>query len=387
MDSISLSGRTFLHFALLADAPRVAAHLMKHGANMDQSLGDYPDLTPLCLTISQSQTSSQRDLDSALRIASSYALPRTTRFLLARGADANAMNYGIAALHAALVRRLPWQMLERVRQYNIPHTKMSSFLLHGAEDTEVIRRSMIMQTVSELLKFGAQVQLRTTTSRIHMCNHRCWRSLDCDHRGQTALHLACASGIKEVVFLLFKSGADPSLPNDDGYTPLYYALVQEHGHIAQALLNRIPHTTNPIVFLPHQTTALHVACRYAFSQMVVVLLEGRADANVLDINGRTPLHEVLGQTQPEREKDVITTLNHLDRFEADPNITSNAQSPWQLAQTHPFKQVREMFTWIEERIIPMKASRYIRSSALEEQMLENRSGDNPRVGTKLGSAK
>ncbi len=89
----------------------------------------------------------------------------------------------------------------------------------------------MVETVSELQQFGAQIHLRTETGRIHQCGYLCWRSVDCGHRGQTALHLACASGIQEVVLLLLLSGADPFCPNDDGYTPLYYALVQGHGVI------------------------------------------------------------------------------------------------------------------------------------------------------------
>ena len=114
------------------------------------------------------------------------------------------------------------------------------------------------------------------------------------------------------------------------------------------------------------------------------MLEGGADANVLDVNGRTPLHEVLGQSQPGREEDVITTLKHLDQFEADPNVASNARSPWQVAETQPFKQVREMFARIEEGIVPVTPSCYVPPSVLEEDILENWFGDNPKVGRKLG---
>jgi hypothetical protein len=83
---------TFLHFALLADAPKVAAALMKNGTDISQELEDYPDLMPLYLTLPRSLGtvgSSSKDLDSALRIACSYALPNIAGFLLTRGANAN----------------------------------------------------------------------------------------------------------------------------------------------------------------------------------------------------------------------------------------------------------------------------------------------------------
>ena len=42
--------------------------------------------------------------------------------------------------------------------------------------------------------------------------------------------------------------------------------------------------------------------------MVVILLNRGADANTPGVNERPPLHEALGQSQPERERDVIMTL-------------------------------------------------------------------------------
>lgn len=328
---------------------------MRHGADIDQVAGNYPDLTPLCLTIAQPRTSSQRNLDIALRIASSYALPRTVRVLLSRAADPASAGYGLSSLHIAVTRRLPWKTFAYVQ--NKLHSK---WLLE--DDPEVSRAwgSMITETVSELLRFGAPVELPTVTARAHECTHLCWRSLDCDHRGQTALHLACGSGIKDIVCLLLEHGADPSATNDDRYTPLYYALVQGHKEIAQKLLDGFEaQTVNPIVFLPQLSTALHVASRYAFSDMVSDILQREANPDVEDIDGKTPLHEVLGQTQASREKDVVESLKCLNRFGADPDTPSYPQSPSAMATMHPFKGVREMFRpVVEESFIAVSTDCY-----------------------------
>jgi len=195
---------TFLHFALLADAPKVAAALTKNGANISQEMDDYPDLMPLYLTLPRSLASSPKELDSALRIACSYALPNTAGFLLTRGANANTTNkYGIAAIHTAVMRRHPW------REFPIV-----DFLLSLKYREDVSRwESMLLQTVSTLLDFGADIDLRTRTLRTHECNPKCRRSIDCDHRGQTALHIASATGILAIVSRLLNAGADPNLPD------------------------------------------------------------------------------------------------------------------------------------------------------------------------------
>jgi ankyrin repeat protein len=201
---------------LLADAPRVTADLMKNGADINQDVEDYLDLTPLYLTLPRSLASSPKELDSALRIACSYALPRTTGFLLTRGANANTPNtYGIAAIHTAVMRRCPWRELPIVDyllslQYSVSFSRWES---------------MLLQTVSTLLDFGADIDLRTRTSRTHERDPKCWRSIDCDHQSQTALHIASASGVLAIVSRLLDAGADPDLTDGQGYTALYAALV------------------------------------------------------------------------------------------------------------------------------------------------------------------
>lgn len=365
---------SFLHFALIADAPRVAAHLLRLGADISQNLGDYPDLTPLYLTIGRSRSSRPRELDFALRIACSYALPRTTRFLLTRGADANTMTYGTSAFHVAVARRLPWAHFELVDttlytsagDYHFFSTyEPLQFALgqrRNANDTEVPRwQSMIIKTITALLEFGADLHLQTSTSRVHSCGYDCFRSLDCDHRGQTALHLACASGNTHVVAHLLDYGADPTFPNEDGYSPLYTAIIQGHKVIASTLIGHTPGTANPIVYLPHETTALHAACRCPFPEMVSALLPeyDEAAANVRDLLGATPLHEAVGQTGLGTEASLVKVLEHLARHGAHVRVEVNGQSSWDLGISHPFKSVRDLFRdfrWADEEVYDSHAS-------------------------------
>ncbi|KAJ6118849.1 hypothetical protein N7471_013469 [Penicillium samsonianum] len=92
---------TYLHYAILNDAPVVVTSLVKYGTDVYEGTCDYPDLEPLYLALA-SPHDNYRDLDKPLWIASSYALPRSCEYLLERGASPNNLsNFGMGAMHLA----------------------------------------------------------------------------------------------------------------------------------------------------------------------------------------------------------------------------------------------------------------------------------------------
>jgi ankyrin repeat protein len=331
---------TFFHFALLADAPRVAIQLMKNGADISQEIEDYPDLTPLYMALPRSLATGPTKFDLALRIACSYALPRTATFLLASGANVNTTNsYGIAAIHTVVMRRHPWRELPLI-----------NFLLSREHSHPKSRwENMLLQTVSALLDFDVDINLQSQASRMHECDNNCWRSIDCDHQSQMALHFASANGIPALVSRLLDAGADPNMPNGQGYTALYCALVQGHRDVACRILERSNDTINPIVNTYEETTALHVACRFSFTEVVRELLRHGADANVSDSQGRTPLHDALTWAHPDRERELLTTLECLVEFHADLDTTAYDLTPRRIAEMHFSARIRDIFSDTQTR--------------------------------------
>ena len=84
------------------------------------------------------------------------------------------------------------------------------------------------------------------------------------------MHLAADEGNADCVQLLLAKGANPTLYNHRGYTPL------------------------------------HLASRTSNFECVVLLLEGGADPNAKDLDQRTPLHAAIGKS--ENSLDIIETL-------------------------------------------------------------------------------
>lgn len=356
---------TYLHFAVSMDAPLIASHLMKHGSSSDFSIDSlsttYPDLTSLYVALARPHLITQHELNAALRIACSYTLPRTTEFLLARGADARAVSfYGISVLHATLARRARRRFFNEFYAYMEPTVPPST-----------LWEDLIWATTKNLLPYGADPRLKTDNSRIHSCDTRCWQSVNCDHSQQTPTHLAAASGFTSVVRFLVKRVGPCVLSekNGGGYTPLYGALVQGHDVAATYILRQQPDIPNPIVNLDEKSTALHIASRFALEQIATYILEhgGIDDINREDVKGRTPLHEVLWQQDMEREHQIVETLHILAKYGADPDhgfspsssFGSNGslssgvkkiETPRQIARKHAFASVRDMFHLEEENI-------------------------------------
>ena len=127
-----------------------------------------------------------------------------------------------------------------------------------------------------------------------------------DQEGRAIIHHVCKKGDEDLTLHLLKVGADPTVQDSQGYTPLHYAC--EGGHI-KCLNYLLYFSQNPAECLNiinnHGTSALHMqilagdqrilhlVCERKDICVIKRLLEAGANANLPDGFGFTPLMRVL----------------------------------------------------------------------------------------------
>jgi len=127
-----------------------------------------------------------------------------------------------------------------------------------------------------------------------------------DKDGQTPLHLASRHDYSDVVALLLKLGADVDALDNDRITPLLCALKFLYiGNAPQVLLE---HGASVHVRDKDGQTALHLALRRGFSNMVALLLQSGADIDAQDNDDMTPLLYVV--THPNLAATTQLLLEH-----------------------------------------------------------------------------
>uniref|UniRef100_A0AAX7U5E1 RHD domain-containing protein n=1 Tax=Astatotilapia calliptera TaxID=8154 RepID=A0AAX7U5E1_ASTCA len=148
-----------------------------------------------------------------------------------------------------------------------------------------------------------------------------------NHLQQTPLHLAVITRQVKVVEVLLKAGADPSLVDKDGRTPLHLAALAGDHNILRFLLAHLGECHAHLVNMPdfHGLHPLHLAVRRDGERCLRLLVEGgakinepeqksgntalhlavrenlfklRADVNACTFGGNTPLHLAASLSSP-----------------------------------------------------------------------------------------
>ncbi|GAB1314484.1 hypothetical protein MFIFM68171_04694 [Madurella fahalii] len=110
-----------------------------------------------------------------------------------------------------------------------------------------------------------------------------------DELGRCAIHLASERGSRGIVALLLERGADPNIQyGKQKYAALHRAAWAGSAQTAAQLLSS--GRANPDIQDLKGWTPLHLAAQYAQSAVSRVLLDNGVDVNMVDIRGRTPLH-------------------------------------------------------------------------------------------------
>lgn len=99
------------------------------------------------------------------------------------------------------------------------------------------------------------------------------------------LHLAVRNGHREAVEYLLSLGASIDVRDIHGRSPLYWAVYKGHASIGRLLLEREPVIEGD----NNNTTPLHIAAAYNFTNIAELLLEHGADVYAENRGGRTPL--------------------------------------------------------------------------------------------------
>ena len=105
----------------------------------------------------------------------------------------------------------------------------------------------------------------------------------------TPLLLACSQGHTRVVDLLLERGADPTLVDGHGTTPLMAASLGGSVECVRRLLGHELARTTINAQDTDGVCALGYACKHGHSVIVVLLLEAGADPTLKDTDGQTPM--------------------------------------------------------------------------------------------------
>ncbi|KAF6731995.1 Nuclear factor NF-kappa-B p100 subunit [Oryzias melastigma] len=150
-----------------------------------------------------------------------------------------------------------------------------------------------------------------------------------NHLQQTPLHLAVITRQPKVVEALLRAGADPSLPDKDGRSPLHLAALAGDSSLLRLLLSHLGERHGHLVNTPdyHGLQPLHLAVRRDGERCLRLLVEGGAKINAPEQkSGNTALHLAVRENLFKVACTLITELK------ADTNAcTFGGNTPLHLA--------------------------------------------------------
>ena len=174
--------------------------------------------------------------DSALNSAVFYDRPDVLKILLEAGIDPNIHGEHVPALHVA-----------------------------AAHDN--VEAAMI------LISHGARIDVRDTVNN------------------DTALIYGIRDGKFGVAECLLEAGADHSLTDKRGFTPLHIAVSRNDTRLAQCLLDH--GAAINVRTQGDNRTPLMIAAAAGFTEMVEMLLSRGADPSIVDSGGKSPLERAV----------------------------------------------------------------------------------------------
>jgi len=226
-----------------------------------------------------------------------------TAFILSQEGDLNVVDdKGMSALILAARKnndRIVKQLVECGSRIdpNIKDEGNLTALIYGAKNGN---RYTVTNLISSTQHGGSKVQLDFQ-----------------DPEGNTALHIACSRGHAIIAMSLVAAGADRTLLNNEGDTPLIlaarsgsYDCIREiaFNSINSGLFARKEYQPGSAEIVNAQNTqgetALHIVTRRSDAKLVRLLVTARTDLSLIDSEGETALHIASSLNQRE----VLATL-------------------------------------------------------------------------------
>jgi ankyrin repeat protein len=129
--------------------------------------------------------------------------------------------------------------------------------------------------------------------------------------GWVALCAAAQKGRLEAAGLLLDAGADPSLADGDGYTPLMWAAQKGHLEVLWLLLAR--GAAVDAVRAANGWTAFHYACLFNHADCAETLVRAGYDVGIKSINGQTGQEVAVAGAPKRQSNEVVQRLRQLAR--------------------------------------------------------------------------
>jgi len=239
--------------------------------------------------------------EKPIHIAARCGLIETMKRLLKKGADINLRNgFGHAPLHCAYDYRMTKYLVEKGAnvnaQDNWDETPLQSGIAFSVLD---------LQSIKHLLEHGADPFITDDESItcVHwaahhgeadifqlLLEHKARDLINAkDNEGETPLHwlLKSTTASTAVLELLLENGADINAKDNSSQGPLYEAVNAGNQVAVKILIERgVSINDQEDIF---GRTALHVAVDATNLDMTVILVEGKAEVDIRDKNGMTPL--------------------------------------------------------------------------------------------------
>ena len=137
---------------------------------------------------------------------------------------------------------------------------------------------------------------------------------------QTALHIACKNGHRDIVeYTLKHTTCNPNIQDIHGNTPLHIASRDGHPECVKLIIETSTVTVDPNMTNIKKKTALHIASENGYKNVLQCLLShAECNPNVQDIHGNTPLHIACREGHLECVKLIVKTST----VTVDPNLTN-----------------------------------------------------------------